>query len=261
MVSYRFHDLILRILHGRLLAAAALDNQKLILECYHPALKNTEPYLFCDYLGTPGLSSDTEGQGLVYNDSDNFGRLGKLGGLFSRFCPIRPDLKPKVPRAHPAGGDFPESSSQDIICGQQPSGSARSNDLVLRSVSLDAGESFSQLCVKTHLVRLGPRIGVFGSLVTVSDGLVRIWRDWLSERAIANDRASTGDIEEGPLPRTLWLDNRSNVGLQVKVKERNWKRAGPILLHRDEEPAVGYVMECEGELSCLCFMLVVDAKD
>ena len=229
-----------------------------MLECFHPAFKNREPYLFCDYLGTPGLSSETEGQGLVYNDFDNFGRLGKLGGLFSRFSPVRPESRERVPRAHPAGGEFPDSSTQNAsLSDQQHEGDADSQNLVSRSVNLDPGESFSQLCVITHLVRPGPRSGVFGSLVTISDGLVRIWRDWLGQRAAANDKAlsSNRKEEEDSHLRTLWLDNRRNVGLQVKVQEKRWKRTAPILLHRDEEPAVRYEMYCEGKMGLPAFWL------
>ena len=219
-----------------------------MLECYHPALKTSEPYLFCDYLGTPGLSSEIEGQGLVYDDSDHFGRLGKLGGLFSRFCPVRTELKQRTSR-HPAGGEFTEPPGQDeLLPDQSPAEDTESKDRMLRNINLDSGESFSQLCVKTHLVSPGPRSGVFGSLVTVSDGLVRIWRDWLSERAAASNGAiSKPTNEEESHLRTLWLDNRRNVGLQVQVKERTWRRTAPILLHRDEGPAICYGMECEGE--------------
>ncbi|OAR00665.1 hypothetical protein LLEC1_04828, partial [Akanthomyces lecanii] len=39
-------------LHLRLLTASSIPNHELILECYHPSLKISTPYLSCRYLGT-----------------------------------------------------------------------------------------------------------------------------------------------------------------------------------------------------------------
>lgn len=86
-VSHRFHALILRILHYRLLQSAALKEYKLMLECYHPSSKLSEPHVFCQYLGTDGLSSQYEGQGSLYDNLETAQKLGRLTSLYSRFRP------------------------------------------------------------------------------------------------------------------------------------------------------------------------------
>ncbi|MCJ1445720.1 MAG: hypothetical protein MMC23_006225 [Stictis urceolatum] len=242
----RIHDLIIRILHQRLLLAASLRDHKLILECYHPAAQYTEPYLFCEYLGTPGLSSTNEGEGLVYESGNHGSRLGKLAGLYSQFRPLRTEEGRRIPRQHPAGGGMPVWTAP----GHVPAEEKEANELVERRVSLDPEESFSQLRVQTNLVKPGPRAGLFENLVSVSDGLVRIWREWLKERAangqnVASREGDGEDQSEGKAMRTLWMDHKTDIGLIVRIKEKKWRRAAPVLLHRDEEPAVTYSMEYE----------------
>ena len=242
LVSSRLHDLVLRILHGRLLAAAAMKDYKLILECFHPAMKFRDPYFYCDYLGTPGLSDTNEGQGLVYHDEENIGRLGKLGVLYSRFRPIKPEEEHRIFLRRP--GDLPGPSDLSLLVPDPPSPGHQGEGLVSHNINLDTDEPFSQLCVVTNLVKVGPRRGVFWSFVNISDGLVRVMRHWLAKRAHPPDH-------EGGETRTLWLDNRKNVGLRVRVTEKKWRRAAPVLLHRDEDPAVSYLVEYEGMIKHL----------
>ena len=137
--------------------------------------------------------------------------------------------------------------------GHVPAEEKEANELVERRVSLDPEESFSQLRVQTNLVKPGPRAGLFENLVSVSDGLVRIWREWLKERAangqnVASREGDGEDQSEGKAMRTLWMDHKTDIGLIVRIKEKKWRRAAPVLLHRDEEPAVTYSMEYEGSL-------------
>ena len=240
IVSCRFHDVILGILHRRLLAAAALEDYKLIFECFHPAAKNQDPYLYCDYLGTPGLSDTTEGQGLFYGNDENFGHLGRLTSLYSRFRPIKPESERRVFLRHPAG-QSPGLPNPSIVLPTPSSSNSRAEGYVSHNISLDTDELFSQLCVSASLGRIGTRRGIFRSLVEVSDGLVRVMRDWLGKRAHAT-QPEDGDT------RTLWLSNHCDVGLRVRnVRERTWHRPAPILMHRDEDPAVRFVIEFEGE--------------
>ena len=44
---------------------------QVILECYHPSAKYTEPYSYCGYFGTPALSDEMEGQGSIYDIADH----------------------------------------------------------------------------------------------------------------------------------------------------------------------------------------------
>lgn len=116
---------------------------------------------------------------------------------------------------------------------------------------------FTQLCAQTNLAKAGPRNGLFLSLVEVSDGVIRIFRDWLARQAESggtsllaprmdsNDKGKErlrGEDED----RILWVNDGKNVGLRLKVKERKWNRDNPILLHRDEGVAVSYSIHFEG---------------
>ena len=67
--------------------AASLQEYKLILECFHPASKLTEPNVFCKYLGTDGLSDKHEGEGSLYENVETSQQLGRLTSLYSKFRP------------------------------------------------------------------------------------------------------------------------------------------------------------------------------
>lgn len=243
-VSHRFQNLVLRIVHARLLVAASLEDRKLILECYHPSAQYTEPYLFCDYLGTPGLSDEGEGQGWMYEASEKDNRLGRLRGLYSRFRPQRPDADPPF-RSHPAG-DVPGSRTYYDSLSKP----TKSIELVSQKMNLDSHELFSQLCVSVNLVQVGPRRGVFLSCVDVLRKTTpRIWRDWLAEGAQSTNGRSIKltDLEdERQYHRIIWVDNARNIGIRVHVQERRWRRHESILIHQDEDQAVSYSLELEG---------------
>ncbi|MCJ1405903.1 hypothetical protein MMC11_009134 [Xylographa trunciseda] len=266
-VSHRFHNIILRIIHTRLLLAASLNNSAIIVECYQPASKSTEPYLFCDYLGTPGLSSAKDGEGTACGDSRNVGCLGKLGGLYSHFWPIKPELEHRAFRSHPAGNIPGHPGTSTMHPGQHDMSDSGPDGPASQSVSLDSHELFSQLCVVTNLVQLGPTRGVFYGFANVADGVVRIWRERLAQTVEADsenaeevphrfpDEAESSkeqakvfaiveEVDAGA--RSLWVDSRKNVGIRVRIKQRSWKQDVPVLLHADEDPAVSYVMEFEG---------------
>ena len=141
-VCHRFQNLIIRIIHGRLLRAASLTDRKLILECYHPSAQYTEPYLYCDYLGTPGLSDDIEGEGLIYEIADDLAaKQGTLRRLYSHFRPTRKDPEPKIYRSHPAG-DIPGSRTSEVASRIRES---LERNTVKQNISLEAHELFMQL--------------------------------------------------------------------------------------------------------------------
>ena len=67
--------------------ATSLKDYKIILECFHPAFRLTEPHIFCKYLGTEGLSLRHEGEGSLYENVEPAHQLGKLASLYSIFRP------------------------------------------------------------------------------------------------------------------------------------------------------------------------------
>lgn len=239
--SRRFHHLILRILHFRLLLAAAAPEYKLILEAYHPTKRYTDPYLFCTYLGTDGLSSKHEGEGSLYSDcATESGRFAKLGSLYSRFRPERPGVQGTMPVRRVAGMTpntvGAGSPSQPIYANSGDGGKGKIQHLI----TLDADELFGQFCAYSSLVRLGPRRGVFLSTIPIVEskqGWMRVWRYWLVERARACAATAQQPATEDPPPllqpldrrvthatpdvggdrSILWTDERRNVGLRFAV--------------------------------------------
>jgi len=217
-VSQRFHALVLRILHYRLLVAASLKEYKLILECFHPVSKLTEPHVFCKYLGTDGLSDKHEGEGSLYENVETAHKLGRLTSLYSRF---RPEIT--VEERMDGSRLVPSENGLDP------------DDLtVKRAVHIDDAEDFSQLCAVVSLVKVMPGSDRLLSVNIVEDGVTRLFRSWLRERALKQD------------PGILWVDQGENVGLKMRVRERRRPRqVAPILIHRDEAP-VSYDVDIEG---------------
>ena len=251
-VNHRFQNLIIRIVHGRLLLAASLQDRKLILECYHPSAQYTEPYLFCDYLGTPGLSDTVAGQGSIYEAHTGD---GLLRSLYSHFRPTRRRLDSKTPRSHPAG-DIPGSRTSAIAASR----SARQDDAddkVIRIVNLDANENFSQLVFSIDLVQLGPHKVLFTDIVKVNaKTTLRIFRQWAAHQAAETRRSQTLDtresgtslLQEDGNSVLTWIDDKKKkAGLRFRVEERKWRKEAPLLLRRDEDHAISYSMELQSK--------------
>ena len=251
VVAHRFQSLVIRIIHARLLQAAALKDRKLILECYHPSAQYTEPYLHCDYLGTPGLSGYTAGQGSIYELADENSGEGTLRKLYSRFRPTRNDPQQIIYYSHPAG-DISGSRTSERASAR----SSMQTEGISQNVNLEAHELFTQLRFLASLVEIGPRRGFFISIQNiVEQKTTRIFRTWLAERAkkttdteTARSKASlSGILDEDD--SILWMDQNRVAGLKVRVQERGWRKNVPILLHRDEDQAVSYSLELQGTLT------------
>lgn len=258
LVSTCIHDIVLRILHFRLLLAAAAPEYKVLLEAYHPSRRYTRPYLFCSYLGTDGLSSKHEGEGSLYSDCVGVaGRLGKLGTLYSRFRPENPELEGQIPLRRIAGATpvltSPPSDQGSTINPATDGGWSQTappvtpvyknagdggQRKIVHTLNLDGGEYFAQFCAYANLVRLGPRRGVFLSnthIVEPGQGTIRIYRQWLMDRCQETDKLDRGeeigvklehsytsDIPNFRADNTiLWTDTKKNVGLKVLVRERD----------------------------------------
>ncbi|KAK3985495.1 hypothetical protein QBC44DRAFT_156776 [Cladorrhinum sp. PSN332] len=242
-VSRHFYSIILRILQQRLIRATSLPDHRLILECYHPSAKLSTPYLHCDYLHTDkALYSEDEEEARTSG-----GSLSNLRQAYSHFRPVVQEEN-KRPRAR-----YPPRVAQQQ---QPPSANHGDNDAAAASSSsssppkwkletapsldifLDGDEMFSQLCTVTNLVKTGPKPGLFLSHVNVSDGLIRVKRDWLAARA--KPAAANGDEEEG----VLWADAAHTVGVRFRVQE-NTGIDRPVLVAEGEEIPVAYRLEYE----------------
>lgn len=272
VVSHRIYNIILRILHNRLVAAAELHSHSLLLECYHPSAKLTEPPYFCAYRGTDGLSLYEE------TEKTTTARLGEMRRMYSRFRPHRRELEDGGRRVVRRPGDIPGSrtypgTTQDKFKG----------DVVKQTVSLEGHELFTQLVAQTNLVKIGPYKGLFSAFVDVEEGVLRVWRHWLSEMTAKNGGSTPGVREEDVAEvgkgkeavrevaeelfdpndkRILWVSMAKNTGIRFNIKERKLRRDAPILIRNDEDMPVSYDIEYDGETqSCLACMFITDLCD
>ena len=253
-VSRRFSALVLRLLKIRLLQATSLNEYLLLLECFQPSAKLTEPPSFCTYLGTDGLD-DIEGSSLPSirgdcSETDVASEMKRLSHLYSRFRPNcgRPDPTPR--RWHPPG-DIPGSRTWENAEASSSRAAETGNNIVTQKVSLEAGDVLTQLCAVTNLVKLEPRRGLISDRVELNEGIVRIWRTWLSKRSQERNLSSSAGSRLAPLEdeRILWANDGQKVGIKLRVRQRKWRADHPILFSAEEELAVGYIIEYEGKCS------------
>ncbi|KIW06053.1 hypothetical protein, variant [Verruconis gallopava] len=260
-VSHRMHALVARLFHARLLQATRFPQGGLILECYPPSQKLTAPALDCAYTGTPGI------EGCLDDDAASaVGKLAALRDVYSRFRPRRRESRrfgTTVPGDIPGSRTHAASANLGAESAHARRQAQREEDKVKQILSLEGHERFIQLEGNLHLVR---RLGFVQNLVAVHEGYVRIWRDWLGQRATADAIAQLGEGDVVELPELdgssccagpvsvdgtssedlrehegiLWLERTKNVGLRVKVQEKKWRRHMPILVHADDEVAVSY---------------------
>lgn len=263
-LSHRIYNLILRILHNRLVVAAELQSYSLLLECYHPSAKLTEPPYFCTYHGTDGLTryegpSDAEETSVV-------GKVGELQKMYSRFRPHRRELERGGRRVRPPG-DVPGSRTFPIpgTASDQFEG-----ETVKQILSLDDHELFTQLVAQSNLVKIGPRNGLFTCFVEIEEGVVRVWRDWLRDMASNSELKKTGaekevveelgkgkeaarEVEDTKTEmddsRVLWVSTSKNTGLRFNIRERKLRRDNLILVEVNEDMPVSYEVEYDGRFA------------
>jgi hypothetical protein len=231
-VSHRTHELILRIIHNRLVAAANIAGHQIILECYHPSAKISTPYFVCEYLSTDSFDIES-----VSSDLSQPGRLSKLNNLYSHFKPIQPEGERQVWVPHPAGGWLPAPLS---AFGNTDS------EFVSQKLELESYECFSQLQSVVNLVQKGPTKGLFTNCISIGEGLTRVWRDWLAERAQNLVPLNEGKVEpeEEHKKRLLWSSVKEDIGLRLRVIKTETV-IEPGMHHRDEDQDVCYTMQYE----------------
>lgn len=247
-VSHRFYAATLQVLKLRLHHALAEPDHRLMLECYHPSEKLYTPYLYCNYLYTDsfaGVEAEAEGS----HPDAQAAHSGGLRAIYSHFRPVEhDDNAPRRARV---------SRRRQSSIGTSGTSGGGQRSVVERpsiDVYLDDDESFSQLCATTNLVRLGPKPGLFRSHVNVSDGVVRVWREWLAARASEKARETT--TEEV----VLWVDAARDVGVRFRVTEKDIRAQHPVLVGNDEQLPVAYRLEFEELLVRSSTLLVMVEK-
>ncbi|PSN69312.1 hypothetical protein BS50DRAFT_490739 [Corynespora cassiicola Philippines] len=257
VLSHRLYAIVLRIIHNRLVAAAELTSHSVLLECYHPSAKYTEPPYFCTYRDTEGLSLY---ENLSENDADISKRLGQMRNMYSRFRPYRRELERGGRRVRGPPGDVPGSRTFPGEASDRYEG-----DTVKQMLNLEGHELFTQLVAQCHLAKLGPRNGIFLSIVEVEEGNVRVWRDWLKEMAksgLGKVRSPQQEVVEvvgkgnevvrevteekanSAWDDILWVSASKNTGFRLNVKEKKLRRDIPIMVRTDEEDMpVSYEIE------------------
>ncbi|KAK7981554.1 hypothetical protein PG996_009260 [Apiospora saccharicola] len=243
-VCRRFHGLVARLHYARLVEALGLQDHEIILECYHPTVKISTPYLFCDYVGTPGLAA--ESAGVSGGSSDSGGKDPSLAGmnaLYSRFRPVQQE-DDRRPRSRYPKRAVVEGLEQPLL------------DLPSHDVHLDAGELFSQLVTVTNLVKVEPKRKLIIDAVNMTDGVIRVWRPWLASEAAAptpvptpNKGQQQHSAEENSSSvladsAILWADSKQNCGLRMRVVEKVDEQA-PVLVAAGDDSAISYKLEFE----------------
>jgi hypothetical protein len=256
VLSHRIYAIVLRILQNRLVAAAELESHSLLLECYHPSAKLTEPPYFCTYQGTEGLSVYEEPS---ESDPNIAARLGVMRSMYSRFRPYRRELETGGRRVK-RPGDIPGSRTYPGTAKDKFKG-----EVVKQTLSLEGHELFTQLMAQAHLSKIGPYNGLFTSFVEVEEGVLRVWREWLKDAAAKGSNADSqqetvehkgkgkqavNEIVEETVDlsddRILWVGPSKNTGIRFNVRERKLRRDTPILIRNDEDLPVSYDVELYG---------------
>lgn len=203
-VSRQIYDIVIQLVHERLRRAASLPDHNLILECYHPSDKLYTPWLSCNVAGTT-----TRNNALSPDPPE---RLIDVQQLYTTFK-IEPSDKQRAERARSVRR---QTGTRSAAC----EATAWIYDLPRQDVDIEENVLFFQLCTLTHIVKPGPQPGQFLSHTNVSDGIVRVWRDWLArhEQVIKMVNRRSG-VFEGDVPddRILWADADENVGLRCRV--------------------------------------------
>ncbi|KAJ4855036.1 f-box-like domain-containing protein [Trichoderma breve] len=218
-VSHRFCSLATRILHRRLAITATLPGNEVILECYHPSAKISTPYLACRYLGTASCDGPS-----INEQNPSFVHLRKM---YSCFRPVIMEENRRRRFRYGwsvqtlAGSTQLQIAAEDIL-----------DETAHQEVYLDEGERFSQLCTVTNVVTHGSRPGLFTRHVNISEGVIRVFRHWLSNGATI---ASSGTFSSND-SRILWVDRTKDIGLRFKVTPGPETR-GTIF---EDEPPVFY---------------------
>lgn len=168
--------------------------------------------------------------------ADECERLPEIQRLYSSFRPIVIESNRRSWRFRTSILNLGSGDSEAHPLDQKP--------CPREDIFLDEGELFSQLCTVTNVVKEGPRHGLFVSHVNVSDGVIRVWREWLAQRVTKSTEAQETDTEEAD--RVLWADRDRHVGLRFGVTLGPSERM-PLLSSLGDDEPISYTLEYKGE--------------
>ncbi|OHE96897.1 F-box domain-containing protein [Colletotrichum orchidophilum] len=225
LVDRRFNATATTILQHRLLHTEKMEGHEVMLESYHPSVRNSTPSMTCRFTGVDFLNYQWTGE----EDMD----LHDLSHLYSHFRPVVSEETRRMRRVF--GRRMPGAPLEQEM-GDQP---------VTQELILDDGELFSQLCTTTSLVKSGPNPGLLASHSNIENGVVRVWRHWLAKAAARSTICSAdGDQQRIDESTILWADSTKNVGLRFSVTEVTKERL-PAYRGLDEDPPVAYSLHYE----------------
>jgi hypothetical protein len=204
------------------------------------------------------------------HDDQNY--VGQVKQVFDMYTPFTPQRRPSettyrwtVPGDVPGSRTHPSSNPQIIFDPNEP---------VTYTITVDSQEVFSQLSCLAYLGRREFTQGMMFSIQQVSEGHIRVWRNWLSEQCQSktwNDGEPIAIYHEAPAspratmkgrsdsvisciapnqdPSVLWVDSRDeNVGIKFRVRERVWRAPPQRPYLSDVEAPVTYKVELEGKM-------------
>ena len=244
-VNRRFLSAATRILKHRLVRASSLPEHQLALECFHPSVKKSTPYLFCEHLHTDYLEGNTPAEAKSYHEDYD---LSDLRGIYSHFRPV----------TRASDGSYPPSRCRSTSPGQgleqlrtQENNNVQldeESELASQNLFFNADEQESHLCTVTNLVKQDLDEDLFLSNVNMSEGVARVQRDWLEEESIRTvlDRGRRDVSLEEHNKRIIWVDPHTrNVGLRFRVVKRESVHDTADDVDAEEDGPVSYRLEYE----------------
>lgn len=245
-VNRRFLSAVTRILKHRLIQASSLPEHQLALESFHPSVKNSTPYLFCEHLRTDYLEGNTLADAKSYHGEYD---LSELRGIYSHFRPVTRASDGSYPPSR-CRSTSPPGQGVDQLRTQKSNTVQLEEESELASQNLffNAGEQDSHLCTVTNLVKQDVDDDLFLSNVNISEGVARVKRDWLEEESVRTvlDRGRRDASLEEHNKRIIWVDPRTrNVGLRFRVIKRESVHDTAVDIDDDEDGPVSYRLEYE----------------